>query len=219
MATVGNLFVNIRGDSSHLDRTVKESRSKLKGFKAFASSFSATREAQKARSRVDAFDRQKRRESFGSLIRSPAEQRQRAGLVAKATKASSAADIAKMRLFTAAAFSTIGVSAAVAGTLIREAASTQRETEGDFEAFTAAGASQKVAKLLDRIAYVNRPDVQREQIKIAEDERYIAARKRETTGELGESLRVFGQGIREGFYDAAGAFLGPSRDRSESGGF
>ena len=198
---------------------MKESRSKLKGFKAFTSSFSATKEAQKARSRVDDFDRQKRRESFGSLIRSPAEERQRAGLVAKSTKANAAADITKMRMFTGAAFATIGIGIAAAGAVIREASRVQKITESDFETYTAAGASQKVAKLLDRIAYVNRPDVLREQTKIAEDDRYLAARARETTGELGESTRVLTQQFWETFYAAAGGFMSPSRDGSESGGF
>tara|TARA_R100001463_G_scaffold88700_1_gene143472 strand:- start:7904 stop:8599 length:696 start_codon:yes stop_codon:yes gene_type:complete len=231
MATVGNLFVNIKGDASHLNKTVNQSKRKLSAFQSAAGIGGQMKGLEANKQRLAALQ-MKRSQTPSMLHRWTVDQgahkvanpamvamRAKEGQIkGQISAGGKAVDAAKMRMFMGAAFATLGVTAAAAGMVIRKASSVQAETEDDFATFTARGAMLKTAKLMDRIAYVNRPDVQREQAQISEDDRYNAARSREVFGDLGAEVRTVGQVFQEFSNDVGGALMGTGRP-AQSGDF
>jgi hypothetical protein len=224
MATVGNLFVNIKGNTRGLDVSLKQAKSKLSKFQQFAGGFAAIRKHREARSKLDVMLAQ-RRDIASRLYKGDASAFEQAPGIGAAIRkqrpaiaaAGKAADAARMGMFVGAAFATLGVTAAAAGYIIREASKVQKTTEQDFETFTAAGAMGRVRKLMDRIEYVQRPEVQREQADIQEMERYQLRRERDVYGEEGAFFRGFGIDMRQMGTDIVGAVTG--RNSTLTGGF
>lgn len=232
MATVGNLFVNIKGDASHLNKTVNQSKRKLSAFQSFAGIGGQMKGLEANRQRLAALQMKRaqtpstfhqwtagrgaHKVANPAMVAMRAKEGQIKGQIAAGGKA---VDAAKMRMFMGAAFATLGVTIAGAGMVIRKASSVQAGVEDDFANFTARGAILKTAKLMDRIAYVNRPDVQREQAQISEDDRYNAARSREAFGELGAGVRNFTQVLQEGANDIGGWFFESTRTGQTTGDF
>lgn len=222
MATVGNLFVNIKGNTRGLDASLKQARSKLSKFQEFAGGFSAINKHREERRKLDMMRIQARGMKItpgdaGSWRRAEAMGSALSKQKGKVGAAGGAASTARMGMFVGAAFATLGVTAAAAGYLIREAGKVQKTTEQDFETYTAAGAMGRVRKLLDRIEYVQRPDVQQEQGTIQELEREQLQRERNVYGGTGADLRAFGIDMRQMGSDIVGAVTG--RNSSLTGGF
>ncbi|MBO18881.1 hypothetical protein [Herbaspirillum sp.] len=193
MATVGNLFVNIKGNTSGLERSLKKARKKLSFFKHFSDAATASRDVEKFKQRQAAILRDP--QAFGSTMQrfTPGFKKAQAGRAS----ASAALSTARMGMFVGAAFATIGVSLAAAAAVMRAGAKVQAQTEADFQMFTAEGAMENVRKLMDRIAYVQRPEVRRRQQDLAEQERYAAHYEREAYGGYGTFGKEIKIGLRE----------------------
>ncbi len=222
MATVGNLFVNIKGNTRGLDVSLKQARSKLSRFQEFAGGFSAISKHREERRKLDMMRIQARGMKItpgepGSWRRAEAMGSALSRQKGKVGAAGGAASAARMGMFVGAAFATLGVTAAAAGYLIREAGKVQATTEQDFETYTAAGAMGRVRKLMDRIEYVNRPEVQESQALTQELEREQLRRERDVYGEGGNFMRNFGIDMRQMGTDIAGAVTG--RNSTLTGGF
>ena len=213
MATVGNLFVNIRGNTSGLEKALGRAKKRLNFFHQWSSAKSARADVEKYRDRQRAILNDPN--AFGSIMQryTPGFQKAKLG----EAKAAKALDAAQMGMFMNAAFATIGVTAAAVGFLIREGTKVQKTTEQDFETYTAAGAAGRVRKLLDRIQYVQRADVQQEQRVIQDMERTQLQRERDVYGPTGADWRAIGIDMRQMGSDIAGALTG--RNSSLTGGF
>lgn len=217
MATVGNLFVNIRGDATHLEKTVKKSKGTLAKFASQANligdAFRKTRIAFRDERQLAKMQGQ-RRSAMRLLQRTPestgigrfmqanpptpqAIEAQRAGV----RKTGVAAKAAQMRLAVGGALAVLGVSIAAVSLLLSKASKVQNQTEEDFMAFTARGAALKNQMLMDRINYVQRADIQEQQADVVETERLQLSREREAFGEVGAAARDFGQEMRRAFSD------------------
>lgn len=211
MATVGNLFVNIRGNTRGLEQSLKKAKEKLSAFKQLQKAGAARADLAKQTGRMRAMEQQ----AFGSIFAKEGPQYKRASGLAKGARA--AIGTAEMGAFVSAAFATIGVTAAAAGVVIRKAQAVQATTEEDFATFTATGAAIRNRELLDRIAFVRRPDVAEGQRQIAEDRRSIAQQERELYGDTGEGFRMLGQEMSRAFNDAYAFVSG--RQRTTGGGY
>ena len=193
MATVGNLFVNIKGNTSGLERSLKKARKKLSFFKHFSDAATASRDVEKFKQRQAAILRDP--QAFGSTMQrfTPGFKKAQAGRAS----ASAALGAARMGMFVGAAFAVVGVSIAAAAAVMRAGAKVQAATESDFEMFTAEGAMARVRKLMDRIEYVQRPEVRREQAYLAEQERWTMIAERQAYGEYGQMQKDIRLGLRE----------------------
>ena len=225
MATVGNLFVNIRGDATHLEKTVKKSKGTLAKFasnanligNAFRATAAQYRDQMKLaemqriqRSDLSAarksdgvgFDVDVRRTmsaNFGSSAQAIAAQK------AGVKKTGVAASAAQMRLMVGGVLGVLGLSIGALRMMMAAGAKVQARTEDDFMQFTARGAALKNQMLMDRIKYVQREDIQDQQADIVETERQQLSRERETFGGVGATFRDLGQEVRRGISDVVGA--------------
>ena len=225
MATVGNLFVNIRGDATHLEKTVKKSKGTLakfasnanligNAFRATAAQYRDQRQLAKMESKQRADMRAFRKDPdadfhatasriqtamFGEPAKAIAAQR--AGM----KKTGVAASAAQMRLMVGGVLGVLGLSIAGLRMLMSEGKKVQDQTESDFMQFTARGAALKNQMLMDRIKYVQREDIQDQQADLVETERQQLSRERETFGGLGATFRDLGQEFRRMKSDVVGA--------------
>ena len=229
MATVGNLFVNIRGDATHLEKTVKKSKGTLakfasnanligNAFRATAAQYRDQRQLAKmqGKQRADmrAFKNDPDADFHATASRvQTAMFGERAEATAKAIAAQKAgvkktgvaASAAQMRLMVGGVLGVLGLSIAGLRMMMTQGAKVQDQTESDFMQFTARGAALKNQMLMDRIKYVQREDIQDQQADIVETERQQLSRERETYGGAGASFRDFFQEIRRMGTDVVGA--------------
>jgi len=221
MATVGNLFVNIRGDATHLEKTVKKSKGTLakfasnanligNAFRATAAQYRdqrqlATMQAER-RSARDLLQRTPESTGIGRYMKAdPPTPQAIAAQKAGVKKTGVAASAAQMRLMVGGVLGVLGLSIAGLRMMMAAGAKVQARTEDDFMQFTARGAALKNQMLMDRIKYVQREDIQDQQADIVETERQQLSRERETFGGVGATFRDLGQEMRRMFSDVVGA--------------